>query len=160
MLSLTTSSTPPIRHPKNTYLNRECVQLRRQLLFASNLNIFVRITLYYSSDPPNHFEIMSTGVGVSSCCLSGKLADGTPAGREETIGGLPTYVAEPADNSKAKSLLFITDIFGWKLPNVRLLADNYAKGIVPPLSACIANTLVFSSLLPQSLRPARRQSLK
>ncbi|KAF2499536.1 alpha/beta-hydrolase [Lophium mytilinum] len=70
---------------------------------------------------------MSTGVGVSSCCLSGKVQEGKPAGRVQTIGGLQTYVAEPSTNSPAKSIVFIVDIFGWEFPNVRLLADNYAK---------------------------------
>ncbi|MCJ1413671.1 hypothetical protein MMC19_007793 [Ptychographa xylographoides] len=70
---------------------------------------------------------MSTGVGVSSCCLSGKVHNGIPAGHVEEIGGLQTYVAAPESQSKAKSVIFITDIFGWELPNVRLLADNYAQ---------------------------------
>lgn len=69
---------------------------------------------------------MSTGVGVSSCCLSGKIAQGNPTGRTETIAGLQTYVAEPKDGSK-KAVVFLVDIFGWTLPNIRLLADNYAK---------------------------------
>lgn len=70
---------------------------------------------------------MSSNVGVSSCCLSGKIAQGTPTGRTETIAGLQTYVAEPADGSTKKSIVFLVDIFGWTLPNIRLLADNYAK---------------------------------
>jgi len=70
---------------------------------------------------------MSTGVGVSSCCLSGKLATGTPTGVEKLIGGLDTYVATPEDASTAKTIVFLVDIFGWKLKNTRLLADQYAK---------------------------------
>ena len=69
---------------------------------------------------------MSTGVGVSSCCISGKVHDGTPKGRVDTIGGLPCYIAEPKDGSKAKAVIYIPDIFGWELPNVRLHADDYA----------------------------------
>lgn len=64
---------------------------------------------------------------MGACCLSGSIHSGTPTGREDTIGGLPTYVAEPSDGSKAKTVVFITDIFGWKFKNVRLLADQYAK---------------------------------
>ncbi|KAI9053547.1 hypothetical protein LZ554_002502 [Drepanopeziza brunnea f. sp. 'monogermtubi'] len=70
---------------------------------------------------------MSTGVGMSSCCLSGKVHDGTPTGKIETIGHLQTYVAAPSDGSKARTIVFIVDIFGWEFKNVRLLADNYAK---------------------------------
>lgn len=52
---------------------------------------------------------MSTGVGMSDCCLSGTVHQGTPTGRVETIGGLNTYVAEPKDGSKAKTVIFISD---------------------------------------------------
>ncbi|KAK5123950.1 hypothetical protein LTR85_002147 [Meristemomyces frigidus] len=69
---------------------------------------------------------MSTGVGMSACCLSGKIQEGKPKGREEEIAGLPTYVAEPENGDKTRTIVFLVDIFGWKLPNVRLLADEYA----------------------------------
>jgi len=65
---------------------------------------------------------------MNSCCLSGFLNDSAvPVGKEETINGLPAYVSESADKSKAKTVVFIADIFGYKTPNVRLLADEYAK---------------------------------
>ena len=70
---------------------------------------------------------MSSGVGMSSCCISGSVHSGEPKGREDTIGGLSTYIAEPENKSTSKSLIFIVDIFGYKFKNVRLLADNYAK---------------------------------
>ncbi|KAL8934854.1 MAG: hypothetical protein Q9216_005707 [Gyalolechia sp. 2 TL-2023] len=63
---------------------------------------------------------------MSSCCLSGALHEGKPTGRIDTIGGLQTYVAEPKNGSKTKSIVFISDIFGWEFPNTRLLADEYA----------------------------------
>jgi len=64
---------------------------------------------------------------MSSCCLSGSVHDGTPSGKVETIDNLQTYVAAPKDGSKAKTIVFLVDIFGWEFKNVRLLADNYAK---------------------------------
>ena len=70
---------------------------------------------------------MSTNTGMSACCLSGSVHEGTPVGREDNIGGLDVYVSEPSSKSTSKSIVFITDIFGWKFKNVRLLADNYAK---------------------------------
>jgi len=70
---------------------------------------------------------MSTQIGMGACCLSGAVHDGTPQGREDTIGGINTYIAEPSDRSTAKTVVFIVDIFGWKFKNVRLLADQYAK---------------------------------
>jgi len=64
---------------------------------------------------------------MSECCLSGKVHEGTPTGKIETIDNLQTYVAAPKDGSKAKTIVFLVDIFGWEFKNVRLLADNYAK---------------------------------
>src|SRR5690242_11743471 len=70
---------------------------------------------------------MATGVGMSSCCFSGVVHTDKPSGRIDTIGGLDVYIAEPEGGSTARSVIFVTDIFGWKFPNVRLLADHYAK---------------------------------
>ncbi|KAL9126459.1 MAG: hypothetical protein Q9217_004497 [Psora testacea] len=70
---------------------------------------------------------MSNEVGMSSCCLSGKIHQGKPAGRVDQIAGLPTYISEPKDGSKTKSVVIISDAFGWELPNTRLLADEYAR---------------------------------
>ena len=81
----------------------------------------------------------STTVPMGECCLSGSVHSGTPTGREDTIGGLPCYIAEPSSPSdqattntsvaanKRPAVIFLVDIFGWKFPNLRLLADNYAK---------------------------------
>ncbi|KDQ11033.1 hypothetical protein BOTBODRAFT_136319 [Botryobasidium botryosum FD-172 SS1] len=65
--------------------------------------------------------------GLSSCCASGYLHEGTPTGAVEKIANLNVYVSKPSSGSKAKSVLFISDIFGWDYPNARLLADEYAK---------------------------------
>jgi len=65
--------------------------------------------------------------GLSSCCVTGHLHEGTPTGTVEKITDLDVYVSKPEGGSKAKTILFITDIFGWELPNTRLLADEYAK---------------------------------
>lgn len=94
---------------------------------------------------------MSQNVGMSSCCLSGKVHQGKPTGRDDEIGGLSTYISEPENHSNAKSIIFISDgalphaihlpsippystllthqssVFGYKFPNTRLLADQYAK---------------------------------
>lgn len=70
---------------------------------------------------------MSTGVGMSSCCLSGSIHDGTPKGRVEKVGDLNTYIAEPESKSKSQVIIFLVDIFGYEFQNTRLLADNYAK---------------------------------
>ncbi|KAL9594339.1 MAG: hypothetical protein Q9219_007089 [cf. Caloplaca sp. 3 TL-2023] len=68
----------------------------------------------------------NTNIGLSPCCLSGAVHEGKPAGRIDTIGGLQTYIAEPKGGDRRKSVIFISDIFGWEFPNTRLLADQYA----------------------------------
>ena len=61
-------------------------------------------------------------------CVSGTLHEGTPAGREETVHGRPTYITEPPNGAAAKGIVVIVpDAFGWKLVNTRILADNYAE---------------------------------
>lgn len=61
-------------------------------------------------------------------CFKGTIHDGTPRGTMETIHGISTYVATPTEGSPAPAaaILFITDIFGMKLVNNKLLADKYA----------------------------------
>lgn len=64
-------------------------------------------------------------------CFTGTLrGDETPAGHEEVINGLPTYVTRPdAGVEPLGSVVFLTDAFGWKLRNSRVLADAYAKRV-------------------------------
>lgn len=63
-------------------------------------------------------------------CTTGVLHEGTPAGREETIHGLETYVTDPPAGTTPKGFVaIIPDLFGWKLNNNRILADQYAKRI-------------------------------
>ncbi|KAJ3011051.1 UNVERIFIED_CONTAM: hypothetical protein HDU68_001851 [Siphonaria sp. JEL0065] len=67
----------------------------------------------------------------SIACCSGTIDSGAPRGRVETIAGHQTYVA-PQPSAYSDSLVVIaTDIFGFTLPNPRLMADKYAeKGFI------------------------------
>jgi dienelactone hydrolase len=64
-------------------------------------------------------------------CFKGAIRDGEPAGKEEIIHGIRTYVAglSGASNTPAPrpTIIFITDAFGFNLPNSKLLADYYAS---------------------------------
>ncbi|KAI1308928.1 dienelactone hydrolase [Xylaria venustula] len=60
----------------------------------------------------------------SSCCLKTFTWDGTPTGKEVKLANNNSYVT--GDNKDA-AILLIHDLFGWKYPNVRLLADHYAR---------------------------------
>lgn len=70
---------------------------------------------------------MSAPFEVKSCCVSGHIHSGTPKGTVSNVYTLPTYIATPEGGSKAKTAVFLTDIFGFDLPNVRLLADEWAE---------------------------------
>lgn len=52
---------------------------------------------------------MSAGVGMNSCCLSGKVQEGKPTGKEEEINGMQTYVAAPENGDKSKTIIFLVD---------------------------------------------------
>jgi dienelactone hydrolase len=57
-------------------------------------------------------------------CKTGFKWDGTAVGQESTLGKSKAYVT---GDSKDAAVLILTDIFGWTLPNIRLIADHYAK---------------------------------
>jgi dienelactone hydrolase len=60
-------------------------------------------------------------------CFSGHVHPGTPRGKEVKLHGLDVYVAEPKKTGDVKgTIVVITDAFGWKFVNNRILADNYA----------------------------------
>ncbi|KZT71150.1 alpha/beta-hydrolase [Daedalea quercina L-15889] len=61
---------------------------------------------------------------VCADCTKGNVHSGTPVGKEITISGLQSYVT--GDENSNRVVVFGTDVFGWRLPNVRLLADEYA----------------------------------
>ena len=50
-------------------------------------------------------------------CKTGFKWDGTATGKETTLNSSNAYVA---GDSKDSAVLILTDIFGWKLPNIRL----------------------------------------
>ncbi|KAF8626701.1 hypothetical protein AX15_004725 [Amanita polypyramis BW_CC] len=61
-------------------------------------------------------------------CYRGVTHQGTPTGTIEKIGGIESYIATPTVNyAKTKVVLFLSDIFGLKLPNSQLLCDDFAR---------------------------------
>jgi dienelactone hydrolase len=57
-------------------------------------------------------------------CKKGFKWDGASVGKETTLNNASAYVT---GDSKEAAILIVTDIFGWKLPNIRIIADHYAK---------------------------------
>ncbi|KAL6406398.1 putative dienelactone hydrolase family protein [Ilyonectria robusta] len=61
-------------------------------------------------------------------CFRGPVSNTQTKGIETTIHGVPTYVAEPENGAIPKGIIVvITDAFGWKFVNNRVLCDRYAK---------------------------------
>lgn len=59
----------------------------------------------------------------SGCVKAGDALPATaPTGTETTVGGHPCYVV----GSGSKAIILCTDIFGWRFPNARLVAEQYA----------------------------------
>jgi len=52
---------------------------------------------------------MTTDIGMGACCMSGVLQQGTPTGTVKDIAGLQTYVAEPANGDKTKTVIFLVE---------------------------------------------------
>ncbi|EER41652.1 dienelactone hydrolase [Histoplasma capsulatum var. duboisii H88] len=63
-------------------------------------------------------------MSASDCCLKGFEWDGTPTGRVGKLGNNDVYIA--GDNSDV-AVMLIHDLFGWTFPNLRILADHYAR---------------------------------
>ncbi|KAK9469556.1 dienelactone hydrolase family-domain-containing protein [Lipomyces arxii] len=59
-------------------------------------------------------------------CVSGTIYDGKPEGEEISLGGRDVYCAPVPELSKG-TIVILCDLFGWKLPNTRLLADAFAR---------------------------------
>ncbi|KAK9809229.1 hypothetical protein WJX72_011712 [[Myrmecia] bisecta] len=70
------------------------------------------------------------------CCDKGYDWAGTPVGTVRKLGGLDTYISQPAKQTD-KAILVIGDVWGWELKNARLTADKYAAAgflaVVPDL---------------------------
>ncbi|KAI8985543.1 alpha/beta-hydrolase [Trametes punicea] len=77
-------------------------------------------------------------MSLCSHCIAGVRHEGTPEGQFTKVGGVDSYVATPKiDYPKDKAILFLTDVFGLKLQNNLLLADDFARNgfkvIVPDI---------------------------
>jgi dienelactone hydrolase len=64
----------------------------------------------------------------SFACCGGFIDQGTPKGSVSKLENIPCYIApkEYIQNQKV-AIILATDIFGFTLPNIRLIADSYAK---------------------------------
>ncbi|KAL3473707.1 Alpha/Beta hydrolase protein [Aspergillus californicus] len=63
-------------------------------------------------------------MSTSNCCLKTFQWDGTPAGRTGKLANNNAYIA---GTNPDLAILIVHDMLGWTFPNVRLLADHYAR---------------------------------
>ncbi|GMM29921.1 protein [Martiniozyma asiatica (nom. inval.)] len=61
----------------------------------------------------------------AGCCDTLTLQEGKPTGTIQTICSLPAYVAGPLKNESGKYLVIFTDVYGYKLTNTQLVADEF-----------------------------------
>ncbi|KAK7957051.1 Hydrolase tropI [Apiospora aurea] len=60
----------------------------------------------------------------TDCCIKGFEWEGIPTGTEAKLGDNDTYIT---GNNPDVAVLLVHDLYGWKFPNVRLLADHWAR---------------------------------
>lgn len=60
------------------------------------------------------------------CCVEGFYHEGTPSGKTSELYGLETYVAGPESPKDGNVLVILTDVYGIKVNNVLLIADQLA----------------------------------
>lgn len=63
-------------------------------------------------------------MSVSPCCFKAFEWDGRPTGKTAQLANINTYIT---GSNPSAAVLIIHDLFGWDFPNVRLLADHYAR---------------------------------
>lgn len=63
---------------------------------------------------------------VQECCIQGFAWSGTPTGQTSKLASNNVYVT---GTNPQTAILFISDLFGWTFPNIRLLADHFAREI-------------------------------
>ncbi|KAL1408228.1 hypothetical protein Q8F55_005034 [Vanrija albida] len=77
---------------------------------------------------------MAPFLPISPCCVQGSILPGTPRGTFEPAGGarsLGRYVVRPEGGSKSPkaALVLFYDIFGFQIPNPKLLADAFCTAL-------------------------------
>jgi len=91
---------------------------------------------------------MSDTQTLGPCCVSGHVHSGETRGTESKYGDYDVYVTGDEAN-KGKTVLIISDIFGWKMPNTRLVADEIAAaGFYVVLPDFLKGDFVPHELLP------------
>eukprot|EP01040_Poterioochromonas_malhamensis_P010649 gene10649-11596_t len=81
----------------------------------------------------------------SIACCAGFVDEGTPQGKIEVYDKIPCYITRPNNDQQQQhtlhphiAVIVATDVFGFSIPNTRLIADSYAKeggviAVVPDL---------------------------
>ncbi|KAG0570363.1 hypothetical protein KC19_6G156800 [Ceratodon purpureus] len=82
-----------------------------------------------------HVNVDSTGSEVKAslkkevipgqCCIPPPFCDYQGLGTEETWNSMPVYITTPKSPTSS-AVLIISDIYGWQVPQTRLLADKIA----------------------------------
>jgi len=86
----------------------------------------------------------------SLACCAGTLDLGTPTGKVELLGGTECYVAQQVGSEPPEfAIILITDVFGFKLNNIRLMADKFA--LKSPKIICVVPDIFHGTEVPDFL---------
>jgi dienelactone hydrolase len=86
----------------------------------------------------------------SLACCGGSIDEGIPLGNVEEISGIKCYISQKPESNFNEDVLIIisTDVFGYTLPNTRLLADKFSKEMS---SLCVVPDLFDGTEPPANL---------
>lgn len=112
---INTIRSKPCSCKVNTYIS---ISISHKNSAFENLTGSSYLYTNHKAQPPTMSE------EVRSCCLTGFQWSGTPTGHVGKLAGNQTYIT---GTNKHAAILLIHDAFGWEFPNVRLLADHFAR---------------------------------
>lgn len=90
----------------------------------------------------------TTGPHAGKCCVPPPPDEYECAGKDDSIAGIPAYLTGSPTSSSA--VLFICDIYGWKVPQTRRLADKVAEAGHYVVLADFMENDFFSSPNPEN----------
>lgn len=88
------------------------------------------------TDPQSTMSAILAGPP-GECCRKTIQHEGQPRGKVETIAGVESYVARPADGSRKKIILFFADVYGALYINAQLVMDYWADNGESSTAPCI-----------------------
>ena len=88
------------------------------------VDLYFESRVYWCSS--DHITVIIHSTQMSGHCGKGTLWPGSTVGAETKVDSVDVYMV---GSESEVAILIIADVFGWTLPNTRLLADHYARKV-------------------------------